>query len=636
MSSRSFGLVREGSAATLAELEALRSQVHILLQQNEGLENELRRLTDELDTATKSIIQRGHLYKWRDREISYASKWGLRYFVLQGSTLSYYGDEKDQRPRRTFDLSRCIVRDEGTKKGGMYHVFSIYLVKAGVLDVNSDVSLLVRLSTESRAEAMQWMNMLEQACTLSDYEAIKDGAMSYGALDSLIPADNDGGDNASKVASPGPSPRSGEHTYGTDDSNAGTNDGLQELQEDWSNTQLEEVVMEASDLSPVFLKRVKSSNAMLKKCHSRQTMARNILRRRYPADFSASGNRLAQLPDLVGSGRTHRTRERSADVDPGAGAKFTIPKSFPGSKPMHLKSAPSPLSSDVRPGEQNYRGFFNLSVIILLLANARLFIDSHSKYGFMPSWRVIDGTAAPPSQWAFSKPGLSILSWAASILVSHFLEKLAVRGAISETGMLVANFAAGILNIVLPIAWVWRSQAHPGACMVYLFQSVILWMKLISYAHANRDLRTVWRAENKAKKDAAAASSADPNGSIATPAIDDNAKPVESLFGDVKDMRPPFLQYPHNITLYNLLYFCVAPTLCYQLNYPRSPRIRWRYAFSILVRLFIVGGLIVFSVEQYIKPTLENAILPMEVRDHQGQPAASTQLRGVLPSPPPR
>ena len=58
---------------------------------------------------------------------SYLFSFSNRYFVLQGKVISYYADEKDNRPRRTIDLSHCIVRSEGTKKGGAYHVFGVYL-----------------------------------------------------------------------------------------------------------------------------------------------------------------------------------------------------------------------------------------------------------------------------------------------------------------------------------------------------------------------------------------------------------------------------------------------------------------------------------------------------------------------------
>ena len=62
-------------------------EMDMLLQQNALLEIEVTTLCAELDELTKGILKRGYLYKWRDREISYASKWGLRYFELKGSTI---------------------------------------------------------------------------------------------------------------------------------------------------------------------------------------------------------------------------------------------------------------------------------------------------------------------------------------------------------------------------------------------------------------------------------------------------------------------------------------------------------------------------------------------------------------------
>ena len=42
---------------------------------------------------------------------------------------------------------------------------------------------------------------------------------------------------------------------------------------------------------------------------------------------------------------------------------------------------------------------------------------------------------------------------------------------------------------------------------------------------------------------------------------------------------PPIMQlvYPENLSMTNLAYFLVAPTLTYQLTYPLSERWRWRY-----------------------------------------------------------
>ena len=43
------------------------------------------------------------------------------------------------------------------------------------------------------------------------------------------------------------------------------------------------------------------------------------------------------------------------------------PNAFPGSRPMHLERRASALSSEARPQETNYRGFFHLGTMTVLL-----------------------------------------------------------------------------------------------------------------------------------------------------------------------------------------------------------------------------------------------------------------------------
>lgn len=45
------------------------------------------------------------------------------------------------------------------------------------------------------------------------------------------------------------------------------------------------------------------------------------------------------------------------------------------------------------------------------------------------------------------------------------------------------------------------------------------------------------------------------------------------------------MAYPHNVTFWNFFYFLCAPTLVYELNYPRTERVRFvrvRQPFSWL------------------------------------------------------
>ena len=47
------------------------------------------------------------------------------------------------------------------------------------------------------------------------------------------------------------------------------------------------------------------------------------------------------------------------------------------------------------------------------------------------------------------------------------------------------------------------------------------------------------------------------------------------------------VQYPDNLTISDIYYFICVPTLCYELNFPRTERIRKRFLFK---RLFEVVG----------------------------------------------
>lgn len=118
-------------------------------------------------------------------------------------------------------------------------------------------------------------------------------------------------------------------------------------------------------------------------------------------------------------------------------------------------------------------------------------------------------------------------------------------------------------------------RPHPTLSISILTTTVIVWLKQLSYALTNRDLRTAYLL------------------SAPTPAIYASAP------------------YPSNITLTNLTYFWFAPTLVYQPVYPRSPSFRPGFFFK---RLFEVLGLSItiwFLSAQYAVPVLQNSLPAM-------------------------
>ena len=51
------------------------------------------------------------------------------------------------------------------------------------------------------------------------------------------------------------------------------------------------------------------------------------------------------------------------------------------------------------------------------------------------------------------------------------------------------------------------------------------------------------------------------------------------------DSNNVLVEYPNNLNLVDLYYFIIAPTLCYELNFPRSERIRKRFLIKRILEL---------------------------------------------------
>lgn len=81
------------------------------------------------------------------------------------------------------------------------------------------------------------------------------------------------------------------------------------------------------------------------------------------------------------------------------------------------------------------------------------------------------------------------------------------------------------------------------------------------------------------------------------------------------DAESNLVQYPDNLNLKDMFYFIFAPTLCYELNFPRTQRIRKRF---LLKRIFevVVGIQIIFAVmQQYMIPSVKNSLIPFSNMD---------------------
>jgi len=177
----------------------------------------------------------------------------------------------------------------------------------------------------------------------------------------------------------------------------------------------------------------------------------------------------------------------------------------------------------------------------------------------------------------------TIIGYNTFVLAALTIEILIHKKKITEKQAAIAHVINSIAVLAAPVVLIEATEALPATGLVVLCIAIVLWMKLISYAYSNKEYR-------------------------------DTLAKGEPYYEQVMDNSKP-LKYPDNLTLKNMYYFIFAPTLIYQLNYPRSPRIRPIWLAKRCLELIFYLALELFLIEQYMFPTVKNSLGPLQELD---------------------
>lgn len=254
---------------------------------------------------------------------------------------------------------------------------------------------------------------------------------------------------------------------------------------------------------------------------------------------------------------------------------------------MHREAEPSYLSSEAP--VQNLRGFLNLGIIILVVSNFRLILGTVRLHGFVLGSTMMRFQELP-SDWKddpwqnfpfFTGCALNLVFLVVAFLIEKCLCHRPKPILQESLGVSLHHLNAhSSLFVQLYICWYYIEAPAIGAVM--LLHATITWMKLISYVLANEDYRN-------------------------SPSDDVLAALVKNL-----DNNEEALQYPENITFGNLLYFWCAPTLTYQIAFPKTPRVRLHRVANLLFRIVVCVALATFLVVQVVQPALGQLIKDLE------------------------
>lgn len=274
------------------------------------------------------------------------------------------------------------------------------------------------------------------------------------------------------------------------------------------------------------------------------------------------------------------------------------------------------------------QGLVNFGLLAFLVLSAKFFIVTQNKNGYIPPWFV--QLVSHTVQW----PCVTV--YLLSFLFPHisFICELVASATRYPVNVIASGLGwvnAGLSFLVPVIFYAFEdSTAFPFAAALSLITAAIVMMKLHSYHHVNLTLRLARNrrihlrnllAKSQHSLSRVQRFDSDFDFSSANNIIDNNLNNENNLnnnnnnndyndynnisnnnFEDEKlkmsegasieyakakselehgqrgYLDPPehiLAKYPGNLTLANLYYFLVAPTLCYDFNYPRTRGIKW-------------------------------------------------------------
>jgi hypothetical protein len=265
----------------------------------------------------------GYLFKWQDRSIGWGgTKWALRFVTLDRGRVSYSYSHLESKPRYVLSLRGCGVRDDGWKRNRRHTSKTTPKGKDPPLDEVEAYffvfSIYHRPDSADDGPTAEFVPLLRFSTTSlaekKQWIELLSEACAYCETDAFLVAE------------------------------AARNAEQEMRRRQQENMAMSMPQAERGTLPPIYFANAPKRAALQR------------------------GPSHSKIPKAD----TFRTTAADRDADKVENTHST--KGYPPSKPMHRLSAASFLSTEA--SEQNYRGFFNLAIIVLIVSNFRLMLYS--------------------------------------------------------------------------------------------------------------------------------------------------------------------------------------------------------------------------------------------------------------------
>lgn len=257
----------------------------------------------------------------------------------------------------------------------------------------------------------------------------------------------------------------------------------------------------------------------------------------------------------------------------------------------------------------DFTGFMNWGCLLLFMGGLRLLLENFIKYGI----RV------DPEQWLIvltgrqeggpEHPSIILLVWSlVPVTICLLIEKGLSKNVISSAPGLFAHVANLIIMILIPmIAIHVKSSGFSliGASAVCFIYSV-LFLKLWSYVQVNLWCRNRFfgnSTKNHLRRQSMSYTKM--NNGTANSVAKSKKEDDEEKSDDFQ-----LVHYPDNLNFKDMFYFMLAPTLCYELNFPRTDRIRKRFLAKRLFEVIVLVQIMMSLFQQWIIPSVKNSLIP--------------------------